>query len=214
MSSRLLLGAWCLGHDIVGTKDAGGANRYYTKYDNSDTSIIFMPLLWDFDMAERTTNAWSQCHTVHFPKLFNNNNRTFVDEYVWHWRNVGDSLYSNMLSFLNGFYSSPEGQAMDASVAMEEMLQGWSFSLAIVVSDRLQWYQKRAKWLKTKIDALNPKGDVNIDSRVSISDVTALIDMLLSGDVLYPHAADVNGDGNVTIADVTAIIDILLAGGN
>ncbi len=54
-------------------------------------------------------------------------------------------------------------------------------------------------------------GDVDGDGNVSISDVTALIDILLSGGTA-PAAADVNGDGIVSIADVTALIDMLLSG--
>jgi hypothetical protein len=54
-------------------------------------------------------------------------------------------------------------------------------------------------------------GDVNGDNNVNIADVTALIDILLSGAVA-PDAADVNEDHNVNIADVTALIDKLLAG--
>ena len=56
----------------------------------------------------------------------------------------------------------------------------------------------------------NP-GDVNGDSSVNITDVTALIDLLLSGAVA-PAAADVNHDGSVNITDVTALIDFLLSG--
>ncbi|MBQ6080058.1 MAG: RagB/SusD family nutrient uptake outer membrane protein [Muribaculaceae bacterium] len=53
-------------------------------------------------------------------------------------------------------------------------------------------------------------GDVNLDGSVSIADVTALIDMLLTG---TPGSnADVNADGNASIADVTALIDMLLTG--
>ena len=54
-------------------------------------------------------------------------------------------------------------------------------------------------------------GDVNGDNNVSIADVSALIDILLSGDVA-PDAADVNEDSNVNIADVSALIDKLLSG--
>ena len=54
-------------------------------------------------------------------------------------------------------------------------------------------------------------GDVNGDNNVSIADVTALIDKLLSGSALIP-AADVNNDGDMSIADVTALIDKLLSG--
>ena len=54
-------------------------------------------------------------------------------------------------------------------------------------------------------------GDVNGDNNVSIADVSALIDILLSGGVA-PDAADVNEDSNVNIADVSALIDKLLSG--
>jgi hypothetical protein len=52
-------------------------------------------------------------------------------------------------------------------------------------------------------------GDVNGDGQVNISDVTALIDLLLGGGEA-PAQADVNNDGNVSISDVTALIDMLL----
>ncbi len=58
------------------------------------------------------------------------------------------------------------------------------------------------------------KGDVDADGRVNISDVTSLIDYLLSGDaVLIDLAnADIDNDGGVNISDVTALIDYLLSG--
>ena len=56
-------------------------------------------------------------------------------------------------------------------------------------------------------------GDVDGDGIVNISDVTALIDMLLSGNI-SSDAADVDGDGIVNISDVTALIDMLLSGVN
>ena len=58
-------------------------------------------------------------------------------------------------------------------------------------------------------------GDINNDGRVTIGDVTALIQYVLShnpsGIILI--AADVNGDGQYTIADVTTLIGIVLRGG-
>ena len=57
-------------------------------------------------------------------------------------------------------------------------------------------------------------GDVNGDGEVSITDVTALIDYLLSSTAaqLDMDTADVNHDGEITIGDVTALIDLLLSG--
>ena len=54
-------------------------------------------------------------------------------------------------------------------------------------------------------------GDVDGDGSVNISDVTALIDILLSGETA-PQSADCNSDSSVNISDVTALIDYLLSG--
>ena len=64
-------------------------------------------------------------------------------------------------------------------------------------------------YFTAKVDFI--PGDVNGDNSTSISDVTDLIDVLLSGETA-PQAADCNGDSNVSISDVTALIDYLLGG--
>ena len=52
-------------------------------------------------------------------------------------------------------------------------------------------------------------GDVNRDFEVNISDVNAVINMILSGNT-SSIAADVNGDGEINISDINALIDIIL----
>ena len=61
--------------------------------------------------------------------------------------------------------------------------------------------------------ALNPVivGDVDLDGTLNISDLTELIDALLSNNV-YGLNGDVDGDGNTNISDVTELIDRLLSG--
>ena len=58
------------------------------------------------------------------------------------------------------------------------------------------------------------RGDVDGDSSVNISDVTSLIDYLLSSNAsgINLSGADCNQDGSVNISDVTALIDYLLSG--
>ena len=58
------------------------------------------------------------------------------------------------------------------------------------------------------------RGDVDGDGHVKISDVTALINYLLSGDASAVNldAADCDLDGNIKIGDVTALINYLLSG--
>ena len=57
-------------------------------------------------------------------------------------------------------------------------------------------------------------GDVNGDGAINISDVTALINYLLTKDpsTIVMEAADLNGDQNVNISDATALINRLLTG--
>jgi len=57
------------------------------------------------------------------------------------------------------------------------------------------------------------RGDVNNDGIVNISDVTALIDYLLSGNPegINMQGADVDESGVINISDVTSLIDMLLS---
>ena len=80
-----------------------------------------------------------------------------------------------------------------------------------------QWLTDRIAWMDQQLE-FDPTlllGDVDGDGSVNISDVTTLIDYLLSGgdtsgiDVI---AADCDQDGNVNISDVTTLIDYLLSG--
>ncbi len=51
-------------------------------------------------------------------------------------------------------------------------------------------------------------GDVNGDGEVSVSDVNAVIDIILMDGSL--PSADVNGDGEVTVSDINALINLIL----
>ena len=64
------------------------------------------------------------------------------------------------------------------------------------------------------MEFFNSRGDVNMDGHVTISDVTALINYLLSGDdsIVDLEAANCNLDNKVNISDVTNLINYLLSG--
>ena len=53
---------------------------------------------------------------------------------------------------------------------------------------------------------------MNGDGEVSISDVNAVIDLILGGrdDAELRERADVNQDGEISISDVNMIIDLIL----
>ena len=76
----------------------------------------------------------------------------------------------------------------------------------------LQLYKKADQWK----DFLNIEqeggliGDVNGDGKVNVSDVSALINMIMGLTAMNQAAADVNGDGKVNVSDVSALINIIL----
>ena len=80
-----------------------------------------------------------------------------------------------------------------------------------------EWLNDRIAWMDVQLgydpNVLIP-GDVNGDGIVSITDITDLIDYLLSGndEGINTDNADVDEDGDITIADVTTLIDYLLSG--
>lgn len=62
-------------------------------------------------------------------------------------------------------------------------------------------YPKEAEYLP---------GDVNEDGRLTVSDATALINILLGVSSSTNPACDVNGDGAVNISDITVLINMIL----
>lgn len=80
-----------------------------------------------------------------------------------------------------------------------------------------QWIVQRIAWMDQQLE-YDPNalvmGDVNNDGAVDISDVTALIDYVLTGNAsaINLEAANCNLDGDVDISDVTALIAYVLTG--
>ncbi len=84
----------------------------------------------------------------------------------------------------------------------------------ITPSESTVLYKEADQWMNFFFEADFLLGDVNGDGVVAISDVTVLIDYLLSGSGdINELASDLNGDGSVSISDVTALTDMLLSGG-
>jgi hypothetical protein len=84
----------------------------------------------------------------------------------------------------------------------------------VIAANQKGWNVQRndgSNWVN--IDTSFIRGDVNGDGTVNISDVTGLIDYILSGSAsgVNVNAADCNQDGNVNISDVTSLIDMLLS---
>ena len=98
-------------------------------------------------------------------------------------------------------------------ITYPESVEGKTFDVEAMVS----YYNNAVQLLPIAITEHSGAqvilGDVNDDQKVSIEDVTALIDYLLGGGTAINVAnADLSGDGKAGIEDVTLVIDMLLGG--
>lgn len=201
---------WALVHDIAGTKDGGGANRFYTKYDTTAESKIYMPLAWDFDLAERSENIWSRPHTVYMAELFNNPNKAFVSEFVRKWCSIRETFLQDIRAFMYGKLHTEDGLALNASYELDNAVWNATHDLGVKVAWRYYWFSERYDWLDSHILALRVPNDVNLDGVVDISDVAVLISAVLGKGSVYTVVADLNKDTNIDVADVTLLINTIL----
>ena len=80
----------------------------------------------------------------------------------------------------------------------------------LVPETALESYQNAPGWKNFAHIVVLSEGDVNLDGIVTASDVTALYNYLLNGDLENFMSSDVDGDGNVTSSDITSIYNLML----
>lgn len=115
---------------------------------------------------------------------------------------TGDDTYRFITGITNKFYTVTDLLAEGTYV----------YKVKAVYSDGTEspWSNRQEVTLFQNGHGFEP-GDVNHDQKISIADVTALIDYLLNNNnPVCTICADLNGDSNVSIADVTILIDMLL----
>ena len=111
---------------------------------------------------------------------------------------------------LDDFTATIEGASAVLTKSMEQNADG-SYRISIcVVSGDLQTATEYI--INATVIASILRGDVNGDGDITISDVTTLIDYLLTSDDTNVNIqnADVNADSSIGISDVTTLIDMLL----
>ena len=129
---------------------------------------------------------------------------------------IGSNAFQGCLS-LNDVYSlipDPSAISMGYSVFYLNTDNDYDSRTLYVPIGTVEAYQTITRWSQyfgNIVEMEKAPGDVNGDGVLSITDVTALIDLLLSGEEA-PACADVDRNGNVNISDVTALIDTLLSG--
>ena len=152
-------------HDILGTYDSGGANVYFSKFDNTENSKVKMEMPWDLDSilysynsVHGNTDCFSVLHDskrTYATYLFNNDNKLFVESYKAQWENCKDSLYSDYMIKMNELKNSV-GDEIDFSRYCDA--KKYSLTSYNTVQDDIdvasEYLQQHLYWLDTAIEGL------------------------------------------------------------
>lgn len=147
---------WLLGHDILGTKDSGGSNRFFAKYDDNDTSKVFIPCMWDFDSTAGVTDDWARTHKTHtyMTYLLNSDNTTFTDTYWTLWNKLSDTLVDSLENHFNALMSTRTWEDAEMSSLLDG--QRWNYTpirLQTILGELLDWFHRRKEWIDAQYKA-------------------------------------------------------------
>lgn len=117
---------WILIHDILGTDDAAGCNRFIYKYDynkdNPYSSKLQMGPVWDYDSTFRSDD-WSTLHTneewFYFTKLFERDD--FRRVYLQLWQSIRPNILSDIQSGFDEIWNK-YGDVFDESMKLHQTI--------------------------------------------------------------------------------------------
>lgn len=147
---------WLLGHDILGTRDSGGSNRFFAKYDDSDTSKVFIPCMWDFDSTAGVTDDWARTHKSHtyMKYLLNSTNTTFVETYWSLWNKLSDTLIDSLNNHFCALTQTTTWEDVETSSILDG--QRWNYTpirLQTMMDELLEWFHRRQDWIDAQYKA-------------------------------------------------------------
>lgn len=149
---------WILFHDMLGTGDGGGINKYMYKYDNSSNTLIKMGPLWDFDGILQLTDSWPYVHgndvnNFYYRRLFKSS--SFVETYCERWGIISKTFYTKLSQIIDEFITSEEGISLMLSRSLEHELCGIEYqSLSENALTAKTFFEVRRQWLSEEIEEM------------------------------------------------------------
>lgn len=219
---------YMLANELIGNKEIFHPKSTYCYNENMSADsckFIFGPM-WDLDWA---CGYFANTSTSYFVKLIDMDffNIDYDDGLMYvffHLLNQDRKLLRHMYEVWKPFME--EGQIDElcdfcidyvnyANPSLVKSRTAFADNTDYVgqATKAVNWLRSRANLIYDRLRlVMQSVGDVNNDGMVSIADVTALIDYLLSGNAasVSQDNADIDGDGQISIGDVTALIDLLL----
>lgn len=153
---------WLLVHDILGTEDGRGSNRYFYKesLDAASSSLLKIGPPWDFDDILKRKNNWSQQHSGNYRFYYKYllDYDSFNDEFVSQWNRVKETLYDDLTSFFDDLCSVygedlEKSRRFDSERYNRNNLNSLETEIELVES----WIREQILWIDEQLSNLYEK---------------------------------------------------------
>lgn len=198
-------------HEIMENVESFDGSLYMFKEIGDSTKLNFGPV-WDFDnsYAEGTTQDRFIYDYTYYPFLWIKEIvkfPRFQEELRKVWK---EFMQMNGLSKIRAHAAEWRNLIQGAEQADKVRWRTYASAHGEnKPAEFLDWITHKVQWLNEQWGEKLP-GDVNADGRVNVSDVTALVNMILRIEPTNFDTADVNGDRRLNTSDLTALINIIL----
>lgn len=217
-SSYLMLNDFILNYEILQPKSAFCYNENIT---DDSCKFVFGPV-WDFDWAfgyipnhsyyyaKTNVDFYTNLSFSHYKVFYHMRIEPEIAKRCYElWSDFMENGLEELCDFCQEYYEYAKPSfANNKQAGLDNTKYDEQIPRAA------DWLRRRANdmYQAFKLEFAEP-GDANGDGRITIEDVTTIIDYLLSSAPtgISTRGADVDGDSSISIADVTALIDMLLS---
>lgn len=189
---------WLLVHDILGTEDGRGSNRFFYKesLDTNSPSLLKIGPVWDFDDIFKRIDNWSQQHSGNYRFYYKYLQKydSFNETFNSLWYNIKETLYDDITSFLNNMYSE---YGEDLEYCRIQDSKRWNRrnynSLEEEIELAKNWFSDRIDWINSTLP--NSIENIYESQEENKSNDIWLLDgrKLNSEDILSPGIYIING---------------------
>lgn len=145
--------AWEIAHEIMGTWDSCGGNKYFYKYNMNPENKLKMGPLWDFDsifkMKDNEHSAFWNPKVTYFPLLMKNN--AFKNRYKQKYLEIAPSIEEKMKSVMEKLKTI---SGLEESKKLDAKVWGGYVSLDSEINELMGHLHERIKWLNEEIGKL------------------------------------------------------------
>lgn len=140
---------WTLAHDILGTVDSGGSNIFFTKYDDTDGSVLKMGPLWDFDsICGKVEHHASVKGSNHYYYRLLLNNEDFIAYRQEIYDGIKDEILTEIEDNLDSLFVEPYDFLLEKEFARYfRYMHDDNKPSAEIKAEYMSWFGRHLAWL-------------------------------------------------------------------